>query len=263
MNIKSLLFAYFLLFASALLLYGAEPPLVVAHRGGAGDGLENSLSCIERSIRAGVDAVEVDVRLTADGHIVALHDATVNAATNGSGRVEELTLQQLRTLRITDAAGLATNEPVPTLREVLSLVGGRCGVLVDVKEGGRGIEVRLIEDITACGAVGWTSVQSFSDKVLCRLHELGASFPLEKLVVFKLPLLPVIYDGSLRCFSFEKYSYISSFNFHKRCLPRSLAAKIKAHGRRVKVWTLRSPADAPRVAVDAVITDNPSLWLAK
>ena len=260
MNVKSLSFTYLLLFACALSFYGAGPPLIVAHRGGAGDGLENSLSCIERSICAGVDAVEDDVRLTADGHIVVFHDAAVNRLTDGRGRVEELTLQQMRTLRLTDAAGVATNETVPTLREVLSLVDGRCGVLVDVKEGGRGIEERLIEDITACGAEGWTSVHAFDDDVLSRLHELAAPFPLEKLIVFKLPLLPVVYDGSLRCFSFEKYSYISSFNFHRNCLPRSLAAKIKAHGKDMKVWTLRSPADAPRAAVDAVITDNPSLW---
>lgn len=261
MNINKLFLTSVLLFFCIRLLCGAEPPLLVAHRGGAGDGLENSLSCIEKSIRAGVDAVEVDVRLTADGHIVVLHDATVNAATNGSGKVSELTLRQVQALRMVGADGVAVNDSIPTLKQVLSFVGGRCSVLIDVKEGGREIEEKLIEDISVCGAAGWVAVQSFSDKVLRRLHTLGASFPLEKLVVFKLPFLPVIYDGSLRCFSFEKYSYISSFNFHRRCLPRSLAAKIRAHGKRVKVWTLRSPADAPRVVVDGVIADNPSLWL--
>ena len=261
MNINKLFFTSVLLFLCVLLLYGVEPPMFVAHRGGAGDGLENSLSCIERSIRMGVDAVEVDARLTADGHVVVCHDATVNATTNGRGRVAKLTLQQVQALRMVDSNGVATNESIPTLKQVLRLVGGRCGVLVDVKEGGRGMEEKLIEDIAACGADDWVAVQAFSDDVLSRLRELGAPFPLEKLIVFKLPFLPFIYDGSLRCFSFEKYSYISSFNFHRNCLPRSLAAKIKARGKCVKVWTLRSPADAPRVAVDGVIADNPSLWL--
>lgn len=238
-------------------------PLVIAHRGGAGDGLENTLSAIERSVATGVDAVEIDVRLTADGYIVVCHDATVNATTNGSGRVSELTLVQLDTLRIVDADGVPTNETIPTLKEVLNFVNGRCGVLVEVKEAGRGIEEKLIDDIVACDAAAWVSVQSFSDAVLFRLHELGAPFPLEKLVVFKIPLLPVIYDGTLRYFSFEKYQYVSSFNFHKRCLSRSFAAKIRAHGKDVKVWTLCSPADAPNVLVDAVITDFPSLWIEK
>lgn len=235
-------------------------PLVVAHRGGAAEGLENTLSCIENAILAGTDAVEVDIRLTADGHIVVFHDAVVDATTNGRGRVSELVLEQVQALRVVDKNGVVTNEYIPTLRQVLERVDGRCAVLIDVKRGGRDIEKRLIENVVACNAQGWVLVQSFSDAVLRNLHELDAPFPLEKLVVFKIPLLPFIYDGSLRFFSLDKYDYVSSFNFHKKFLSRSLAAKIRERGKGVKVWTVGPPADAPGVAVDAVITDYPSLW---
>ena len=253
-------FVALLLFACIVHAQGDAAPLVVAHRGGAAEGSENTLSCIENAILVGADAVEIDVRLTADGYLVACHDATVDATTNGRGRVSELTLEQVQALRVVDKNGAVTAECIPTLRQVLECVGGRCMVLIDVKRSGRDIEQQLMGDIAACGAQGWVSVQAFSDAVLRNLRELGAPFPLEKLVVFKVPFLPFIYDGSLRFFSFKKYDYISSFNFHKRCLSRSLAAKIRARGKGVKVWAVGSPADAPGVVVDAVITDYPSLW---
>lgn len=236
-------------------------PLVVAHRGGAGDGVENTLSCIERSVVAGVDAVEVDVRMTADGCLVVFHDAKVNAKTDGKGRVAGMMLAELQRLHVKNECGEVTTETIPTLQDVLRLVNGRCMVLVEVKDTRSGVEERLIADVLACNAAGWVAVQSFHDGVLRRLHELAAPFPLEKLAVFKVPLLPLLFDGTLRRFSFEKYSYISSFNFNRRCLPRSLARKIKNAGRAVKVWTLSNPSELPRAEVDAVIVDNPSLWL--
>ena len=247
---------------AGLLLWaqGGVRPLVVAHRGGAGEGLENVLSNIKKSVELGVYAVEVDVRLTADGCVVLCHDATVNSTTNGKGRVSRLSLKELQSFRIVDGKGCVTNETIPTLRQVLQFVDGRCKVLVEIKEGGRGIEEAVVEDVLACDAVDWVAVHSFSDEVLLRLRGMDAPFPLEKLIVFKVPLLPLIFDGTLRFFSFEKYSYISSFNFHKRCLPRSLAAKIRARGKAVKVWTVRSAADVPAAEVDAVITDYPSSW---
>lgn len=57
--------------------------MIIAHRGGALLGTENSLSCIEKGIATGADMVEVDLHLTADRHIVVCHDRKVNRTTNG------------------------------------------------------------------------------------------------------------------------------------------------------------------------------------
>lgn len=261
MNKKVAFVALYTLYACALVAQNISRPLVVAHRGGAGEGLENTLSCIERSIAAGVDAVEIDVRLTADGHIVVCHDATVNSTTNGCGCISELTLQQVQALRVTDKMGVVTGESIPTLGQVLSLVNGRCSLLIEVKQGGRGIEELLVREVLEADAAGWVSVQSFKDDVLHRLYEMNVPFSLEKLIVFKIPFLPLVFDGSLRYFSFDKYSFVSSFNFKKSFFPVSLAKKIRSLGKKVKVWTLSGPSDAPPLEVDAVITDFPSLWL--
>ena len=222
---------------SRLFVGAAEPPVFIAHRGGAGWGVENTLSCIEKSILLGVSAVEIDVRLTKDGHLVVFHDSSVASRTNGRGKVCCLTLAQIRSFEIVDDRGNATGERVPTLAEVLRVVNGRCHLLIDVKSGEWEAALaasRLYVDILENGAEGWVSVQSFCDKVLCCLYALGVPYALEKLVVFKVPLLPFVFDGSLRYFSVKRYSYVSSFNFNRHCLSRSLAKKLMCAGKGVK-----------------------------
>jgi glycerophosphoryl diester phosphodiesterase len=76
----------------------ASAPLVMAHRGGAGIGPENTLPTFESAAAMGVDVIEIDVHGTADGHLVVIHDGSVDRTTNGSGRVNEMTLDQLKKL---------------------------------------------------------------------------------------------------------------------------------------------------------------------
>jgi len=104
--------------------------VLVAHRGGiVPDYPENTLAAFRRAIASGVDAIELDLRSTRDGHIVVLHDETVNRTTNGRGQVANLSLAELKKL---DAGG---GERIPTYEEVLQLVAGT-GVLLltDIKE---------------------------------------------------------------------------------------------------------------------------------
>ena len=70
--------------------------LKIGHRGAAGHAPENTLAAIRKGIELGVDFVEIDVRCTADGILVALHDATVNRTTNGKGPIDRLTLRDVR-----------------------------------------------------------------------------------------------------------------------------------------------------------------------
>ncbi len=72
--------------------------LVIAHRGGAGMAPENTMYAFEQSVRLGVDVLELDVRSTSDGALVVIHDATVERITDGTGRVGEMTLSELKTL---------------------------------------------------------------------------------------------------------------------------------------------------------------------
>ena len=239
-----------------------ERPMVVAHRGGASLGPENSLMAIERAISLGVDAVEVDVRLSADGHVVVLHDKSVNRTTDGKGRVNGLSLAQLKKFSLLDAAGNKTDERIPTLNEVLGFVAGRCRVLIEIKDNdSRGIESAVVDVVARHSAWDWVAVHSFSDKVLERFNLLGVPFPLEKLLVFKLPLVPYIFDGTLRRLSMDKYDYVSSFNVHKCFARDGLVERLHNAGKGVKMWTFGKDDATRPVNADGVIVDSPQLWL--
>jgi len=236
---------------------------IVAHRGGAGIGLENTLSCIEKGIVSGAEMIEIDVHLTKDGYIIVCHDETVNRTTNGKGRIRDMTLSELRDLRIVDEAGNATEERLPTLAEVLELVDGRSILLIEVKRTKniyQGIERKMMDEIERHNACSWVVVQSFNDSVLENLHKINPQLQLEKLLICKFFGIPYIFDGRFTKFSFEKYAYVASFNiFHKSASPRFIK-EIHKNGKEAKIWTQDNPEKAPNIPVDGIITDRPDLW---
>ncbi|NES04493.1 MAG: DUF839 domain-containing protein [Okeania sp. SIO2F4] len=113
--------------------------IVVAHRGGYYENgvttlPENSLATIEQAIDAGIEMVELDVWKTVDGEYVIIHDQTVDRTTNGSGRVDELTLDELKELNlIIEDTGEVTSEKIPTLEEAFAAVDGEIMFNVDIK----------------------------------------------------------------------------------------------------------------------------------
>ena len=95
--------------------------IVVSHRGDWRNAPENSLQAIQNCIYMGVDMVEIDIRETKDGHLVLMHDKTIDRTTTGKGAIKEWTLDSLRTLSLVDGLGVATQHQIPTLKEALEL----------------------------------------------------------------------------------------------------------------------------------------------
>src|SRR5699024_4611846 len=100
--------------------------LVIAHRGGRGLAPEGTLTAFDQAVSLGVDVLEFDTHLTKDGHLVVIHDDTVDRTTNGTGKVNELTLEEVQNL---DAGYSFTDEEdeyvfrdqgvyIPTVEEV-------------------------------------------------------------------------------------------------------------------------------------------------
>ena len=115
---------------------------VAAHRGGARLWPENSLRAFRESLALGVDLLELDVHLTADGEVVVVHDATLERTTDGRGAVGERTAAELAGVRLRDPDGAVTEERVPTLRAVLALMApSRAGLLLEVKGPPAGVNV--------------------------------------------------------------------------------------------------------------------------
>lgn len=110
--------------------------IAVGHRGTTKFAPENTIAGHEVAIALGARVIEMDVRMTSDGHFVVMHDARVDRTTNGSGRVDEMTLAEIKEL---DAgswfAPEFAGERVPTLKEALRNIKGRAGVDIDFKGG--------------------------------------------------------------------------------------------------------------------------------
>lgn len=243
-------------------LAASDSVTIVAHRGGAGMAPENSLLCIGKGVETGAGYIEIDIRLTKDDVIVVCHDSDVKRTTDGKGKIEKMTFEQVRSFRILGPDGTPTEERIPTLDEVFALVDARSRLLIEVKPCDRyeRIAQLLMESIEKHNAASWVTVQSFSDNVLFAVHALNPSFPIEKLVTCKLPLLPLIIDNGISRFNPERYHFIESFNFYHGMLRQSLIDKIHAQGKKVKIWTLDSPEETPALKVDGIITDRPDLW---
>jgi glycerophosphoryl diester phosphodiesterase len=120
--------------AAALRWEPGAPVLVSAHRGAPPPGLpENSIPAFENALNYAPALIEADVRRTADGVLVLLHDGTLDRTTTGTGRIDETTLEEIRALRLVTEAGLVTSFRVPTLAEAVAWAEGRAVLLLDVK----------------------------------------------------------------------------------------------------------------------------------
>ena len=141
----------------------SSDPQLIAHRGGPAYEPENTLSAFHNAIEVGADWIEMDIQRTQDGVLVVIHDETVDRTTDGTGKVEDLTLEQIRTL---DAGN---GEQVPTFEEVIALAReAGVGLLPEAKSPYLypGIEAEMVEALIEGGYVQETVIQSFEPGAL-------------------------------------------------------------------------------------------------
>ncbi len=137
------------------------PVMVVAHRGCWTTTAENSLAGIALCRKLGVDMVELDVQRTRDGHLILMHDTTVDRTTNGKGRVADLTLAQIKALRLKAGAGgpqaLLTKAAPPTFAQAMRAAKG--GVLVNVDAKGE-VNLQAVQELERMGLVRQALIKS-------------------------------------------------------------------------------------------------------
>lgn len=164
--IRSALLAFLLCFSAA-----AESPLpsdvlppprnggvyVVCHRGAHEDRPENTLAAYQRAIDLNADYVEIDTRTTKDGHIVSVHNSTVDAYTeDAKGKVSDFTLAELKALDIGSRVDPKwKDERIPTFEEILQLCKGKIGIYLDLKEADVAVLFQMIEKYDMVKDVIW------------------------------------------------------------------------------------------------------------
>jgi glycerophosphoryl diester phosphodiesterase len=155
----------------------------VAHRGASGNYPENTLLAFQKALEIGVDEIELDLYLTKDGHLIIMHDSTVDRTTDGTGAISDLTLAEIKAL---DAGGVFgeqfRGERVPTWEEALELVQGKVGLNVHLKEGGNPdgdyerkvakalIDFHMVEDsILTCSDASVGIFADIDSRIECRI----------------------------------------------------------------------------------------------
>jgi glycerophosphoryl diester phosphodiesterase len=151
---------------------------VIAHRACWQNAPENSLLAIERCIAAGVDIIEIDIRATRDGHLVLLHDKTLDRTTDGTGVLSEKTLSEIKKLKLFNRDGKVSKSQltalsIPTLKEVLSLTRGKVILNLDIKD-----------DLIAQKAFDIVDSMDMGAQILVKLREYPDS---ERLKNYRLP----------------------------------------------------------------------------
>lgn len=164
--------------------------IAVGHRGTVHLAPENTLAAFRKAIELGVDLVEIDVRETRDGHLIIMHDATVDRTTNGKGRVTDLTLEEIKRL---DAGSWFSpkfaGEPVPTLDEALSLMKGRALPDIDFKAG---TPEKLVGTLSRHGLLGKVTLYCGDWDLLRRTLARSRQFLIRPTVPQGLVGLPIL-----------------------------------------------------------------------
>ncbi|MDQ0218048.1 glycerophosphodiester phosphodiesterase family protein [Peribacillus cavernae] len=139
-----------------------QRPIVAAHRGVPSLSPENTMTSYRQAYDLGADLIETDVQKTKDGHLVIMHDYTVNRTTNGTGNVKDLTLDQIQQLDAGVKFGPEfQGEKVPTFKEYLQEFKDKEVVLL-VELKAADIEQQVIDEIEEEGMADKVVIQSFN-----------------------------------------------------------------------------------------------------
>lgn len=242
--------------AALTTMYAAGRMLVFGHRGASAYAPMNTLPAFELAAAQGADGIELDAHRTRDGHIVILHDFTVDKTTDGSGRITDMTLERVRALDAGSWFGDAfRGVGIPTLDEVFEAVGQRLYVNVELKSESQetdGLEQAVADVIARHGMQQRVIVSSFNPLALARFRAL-------------LPAAPAafLYDETLG----DPLSVLRAVGLtvealhpHHVLLDAGLMVLARTHGWWVNTWTVNDPARAVALrdlGVDTVMTDNP------
>lgn len=216
--------------------------LKIGHRGAAGHAPENTLRAVEVAIALKADLAEVDLQRTRDGHIILLHDRTVNRTTNGRGPLAGLSLQEVRRL---DAG---KGQRVPTLDELLRAASGRIGLMLEMKM--EGLAEDVVKSVKQARFPGHLIYASFLHKEMLRVRDFDPHAL--TLTLFEgVPVNPVAIVRDARA---------THAGIALDSLTPTFVKALRVAGTRIFTYTVNDPADihyARSLGVDGIISNYP------
>jgi glycerophosphoryl diester phosphodiesterase len=236
--------------------------MLVAHRGASGHAPENTLAAFRLALEMGADGIELDVHMSRDGEIVVMHDATLNRTTGRRGRVGRKTLWELKALDAghwfnrsfpEKARAEYEGERIPTLDEVMAMIGRRTRLYIEIKNPRlypETLGTELLRLVRYHRLRGNVIFLSFDRRFLRKIRTLDDSIP-TLLLVSRTLKDPVKSAATLG---------VGSLGLMYRLAGRPLIAKARKAGLGVIVWTVNGVEDLRRMInsdVDAIVTNYP------
>lgn len=229
--------------------------LNIAHRGASGHAPENTMAAFRKAVELGANGIETDLRITFDGHVIAMHDDKLFRTTGVRSNVATRTLKQIREL---DAAarfagtGSARRQRVPTLAEILAYTNRRdMTSFLELKwKANLGLEAAVVRGIQAAKALDRVVVISFNEQQLRIVKEI------EPKIVTGLLRSRLKREVMLRALGVQA-KYVLGID--EKLTPQMIA-EIRDAGLKVVAWTVNDPArmrELIRAGVDGIITDYP------
>ena len=241
-------------------MYAELPrPTLFAHRGSSAHAPENTLAAFELAIRQGIPAIELDATLCADGHVVVIHDETVNRTTGESGVVRHMPLAALKEL---DAgswfAPAFKGEKIPTLAEVFETVGKRIFINVEIKNYDSPLDdlpARIASLVQKYDLANRLLFSSFNPVALLRVGRLLPQVPRGLLVLWGKK------GAWARGWLGSRFP-CQALHPEASDVTASLVTRIHQASRRIHVYTVNQPEEMTRLfglGVDGIFTDDPPL----
>jgi glycerophosphoryl diester phosphodiesterase len=235
-------------------------PFVIAHRGDKAYTPENTLSSFNQAAEKGADAVEFDVKLSADGQVIVLHDQTVDRTTNGKGNAAKLPLEMLRELEAgVQFPGQFNGERIPTLDEVFETIGKRIYMNVELTNYSTSNDELVPKVVELVIKHGLQSRVLFSSFLARNLQKTRLLLPKVPRALLTLPGLMGLWGRTIGWRG--DYAALNPFLMD---LNTGLVDRVHSAGKRIIVWTVTAEVDINRMislGVDGIITDDPALVL--
>ncbi len=229
-------------------------PLIFGHRGANRLAPQNTLAAFRKAADVGADGVELDVQLSSDGVPVVIHDTTVNATTNGRGRVREMSLRQLQALDARAGFGAEfAGTRIPTLEEVFAELGDRLLFNIELKypiTPGLDLETAVLAVVRRMDMSARVWFSSFKPYALYHMRQIAPDIP-----------CGLLYD-----FETLGNQLLSFFTPHEAIHPyvkfvtRRMVQHAHRHGQRLVAWTEDNLPHAYKLArwgVDVFISNDP------
>ena len=246
---------------------------VIAHRGASGTAPENTLPAVRKAVEMNVDFVEIDIHLSKDGKVVVIHDATLDRTTNGSGNVNDFTLEELRKLNADFTfTEQDFNATIPTLEEVIEEIGNKAFLLLEIKKGKneyyQGIEEKAIKVLQEKNYTDRVIMQTFYDEIIKNWRAIDKDMPVHKLMLGNIRPLPIYIDHKIRWGSpyrkIGKLENVTGMNVNVNFATTRNIKKMKAKGYSTYVWTVNHEESMKRLKdkkADGIITNFPEKLL--